>query len=93
LPDIELAEKRFGWVNLFSERENPIHQVSVKEFYLGKYSVTQEQWQAVMGNNPSYFSGNPQNPVEQVSWNDCQEFCQKLSQITGKTYRLPSEAE
>ncbi|MBJ7900338.1 MAG: SUMF1/EgtB/PvdO family nonheme iron enzyme [Cyanobacteria bacterium RI_101] len=73
--------------------EKPPHQVIIQEFYLGKYPVTQEQWQAVMGNNPSKFSDNPQNPVEQVSWNDCQEFCQKLSQMTDKTYRLPSEAE
>jgi formylglycine-generating enzyme required for sulfatase activity len=46
-----------------------------------------------MGNNPSYFKNNPQNPVEKVSWDDAQAFCQKLSQITGKTYRLPTEAE
>jgi len=55
--------------------------------------VTQAQYQAVMGTNPSYFKNNPQNPVEKVSWNDAQAFCQKLSQITGKTYRLPTEAE
>jgi formylglycine-generating enzyme required for sulfatase activity len=73
--------------------EKPPHPVTVQEFYLGKYPVTQEQWQAVMGNNPSKFSDTPQNPVERVSWNDCQEFCQKLSQMTGQTYRLPSEAE
>ncbi|MFN5513543.1 MAG: SUMF1/EgtB/PvdO family nonheme iron enzyme, partial [Cyanobacteriota bacterium] len=73
--------------------EKPPHQVTIQEFYLGKYPVTQEQWQAVMGKNPSKFSDNPQNPVEQVSWNECQEFCQKLSQMTGQTYRLPSEAE
>ncbi|MEB3190404.1 MAG: bifunctional serine/threonine-protein kinase/formylglycine-generating enzyme family protein, partial [Snowella sp.] len=82
-----------------TDNEKPIHQVNVKEFYLGRYPVTQEQWQTVMGNNPSHFRGNfwigfnPNHPVEQVSWNDCQEFCRKLSQITGKIYRLPSEAE
>ncbi|MBJ7900161.1 MAG: SUMF1/EgtB/PvdO family nonheme iron enzyme [Cyanobacteria bacterium RI_101] len=76
-----------------SDCEKPIHQVSVKEFYLGKYPVTQEQWQAVMGNNPSYFRDNSKNPVERVSWNACQNFCRKLSQIIGKIYRLPSEAE
>jgi formylglycine-generating enzyme required for sulfatase activity len=76
-----------------SDDEKPPHQVKVYSFAIGKYPVTQAQYQAVMGNNPSYFKNNPQNPVEQVSWNDAQAFCQKLSQITGKTYRLPTEAE
>jgi formylglycine-generating enzyme required for sulfatase activity len=73
--------------------EKPPHQVKVNSFAIGKYPVTQAQYQAVMGTNPSYFKNNPQNPVECVSWNDAQAFCQKLSQITGKTYRLPTEAE
>ncbi|GCL51223.1 serine/threonine protein kinase [Microcystis aeruginosa NIES-3804] len=73
--------------------EKPQHQVKVNSFAIGKYPVTQAQYQAVMGNNPSRFQNNPQNPVEMVSWNDAQAFCQKLSQITGKTYRLPTEAE
>ncbi|MCA2629525.1 MULTISPECIES: SUMF1/EgtB/PvdO family nonheme iron enzyme [unclassified Microcystis] len=73
--------------------EKPQHQVKVNSFAIGKYPVTQAQYQAVMGTNPSYFKNNPQNPVEQVNWNDAQAFCQKLSQITGKTYRLPTEAE
>ncbi|TRU66844.1 MAG: serine/threonine-protein kinase pkn1 [Microcystis viridis Mv_BB_P_19951000_S69D] len=78
-----------------SERDNekPPHQVKVNSFAIGKYPVTQAQYQAVMGTNPSHFKNNPQNPVEKVSWNDAQAFCQKLSQITGKTYRLPTEAE
>ncbi|NCR00804.1 MAG: SUMF1/EgtB/PvdO family nonheme iron enzyme [Microcystis aeruginosa L211-101] len=78
-----------------SERDNekPPHQVKVNSFAIGKYPITQAQYQAVMGNNPSRFKNNPQNPVEDVSWNDAQAFCQKLSQITGKTYRLPTEAE
>ncbi|NCS22727.1 MAG: SUMF1/EgtB/PvdO family nonheme iron enzyme, partial [Microcystis aeruginosa G11-06] len=78
-----------------SERDNekPPHQVKVNSFAIGKYPVTQAQYQAVMGNNPSHFKNNPQNPVERVSWNDAKAFCQKLSQITGKTYRLPTEAE
>ncbi|MDJ0507350.1 MAG: formylglycine-generating enzyme family protein [Nostocales cyanobacterium LE14-WE12] len=59
----------------------------------GKYPVTQAQYQAVMGTNPSYFKNNPQNPVEQVSFDDAQAFCQKLSQLTGKNYRLPTELE
>ncbi|WP_242030278.1 formylglycine-generating enzyme family protein, partial [Microcystis wesenbergii] len=73
--------------------EKPQHQVKINSFAIGKYPVTQAQYQAVMGTNPSHFSNNPQNPVEKVSWDDAQAFCQKLSQITGKTYRLPTEAE
>jgi formylglycine-generating enzyme required for sulfatase activity len=73
--------------------EKPPHQVKVNSFAIGKYPITQVQYEAVMGNNPSHFKNNPQNPVESVSWNDAQAFCQKLSQITGKTYRLPTEAE
>jgi formylglycine-generating enzyme required for sulfatase activity len=73
--------------------EKPQHQVKVNSFAIGKYPVTQAQYEAVMGKNPSWFQNNPQNPVEKVSWNDAQAFCQKLSQITGKTYRLPTEAE
>ena len=59
--------------------EKPQHRVRItKPFYLGKYLVTQEQWEAVMGNNPSHFKG-PKNPVEQVSWDDCQQFLGKLN--------------
>jgi formylglycine-generating enzyme required for sulfatase activity len=76
-----------------SDSEKPQHQVKVNSFAIGKYPVTQAQYEAVMGTNPSYFKNNPQNPVESVSWEDAQAFCQKLSQITGKTYRLPTEAE
>jgi formylglycine-generating enzyme required for sulfatase activity/tRNA A-37 threonylcarbamoyl transferase component Bud32 len=72
--------------------EGPQHYVNVPEFFMGKYTVTQAQWQAVMGNNPSYFKGK-NRPVERVSWNDATEFCQKLSKKTGRDYRLPSEAE
>ncbi|MCC3404707.1 MAG: formylglycine-generating enzyme family protein [Microcoleus sp. PH2017_10_PVI_O_A] len=74
------------------EHERPQHQVTVPTFYAGKYPITQEQWQAVMGNNPSEFKG-AQLPVEKVTWNDAVNFCQKLSEKTGKNYRLPSEAE
>ena len=79
--------------------QKPQHQVKVNSFAIGKYPVTQAQYEAVMGTNPSHFKNNswfqnnPQNPVENVSWNYAQAFCQKLSQITGKTYRLPTEAE
>ncbi|GAL94652.1 SUMF1/EgtB/PvdO family nonheme iron enzyme [Microcystis aeruginosa] len=75
------------------ESEKPPHQVKLNSFAIGKYPVTQAQYQAVMGTNPSKFQNNPQNPVERVSCNDAKAFCQKLSQITGKTYRLPTEAE
>ena len=70
----------------------PSHSVSIKTFFISKHLITQEQYQAVMGTNPSYFKG-AKCPVEQVSWNDAVEFCKKLSQQTGKNYRLPSEAE
>jgi len=73
--------------------EKPQHQVKLKSFSIGQYPVTQEQYQAVMGNNSSNFKNNPKNPVEMVSWNEAQEFCKKLSQLTGKKYRLPTEAE
>ncbi len=72
--------------------EQPQHSVSIPPFFLGKYPITQEQWQAVMGNNPSSFKG-AKRPVENVSWDDAVAFCQRLSQKTGNTYRLPSEAE
>ncbi|MGI9065298.1 MAG: protein kinase domain-containing protein [Pyrinomonadaceae bacterium] len=74
--------------------EKPVHQVTINySFYMGKYEVTQAQWQAVMGRNPSSFKCS-NCPVEQVSWNDAQEFIRKLNQINdGYTYRLPSEAE
>jgi eukaryotic-like serine/threonine-protein kinase len=73
--------------------ESPQHQVSVSEFYLGQTLVTQAQWLAIMGNNPAYSQGNEKLPVEKVSWLDAMDFCHELSQKTGKTYRLPSEAE
>lgn len=72
--------------------EHPQHQVTVRSFYMGKYEVTQAQYQAVMGTNPSHFKGD-NLPIENLSWNDAVEFCRKLSQMTGREYRLPSEAE
>ena len=72
--------------------EGPQHQVTVPSFFMGKYPLTQAQYQAILGSNPSYFKGN-NRPVETVSWDDAVLFCQKLSQRTGKSYRLPSEAE
>ncbi|WP_321416515.1 SUMF1/EgtB/PvdO family nonheme iron enzyme [uncultured Methanomethylovorans sp.] len=74
--------------------EQPAHKVKIsKPFYLGKYPVTQKEWKAVMGSNPSYYKGD-NGPVEQVSWNDVQEFVRKLNSKEGnEKYRLPSEAE
>ena len=74
--------------------EKPIHPVAIKRFALGKYEVTQGQWRAVMGSNPSRFTKCGDNcPVEKVSWDDIQQYIQKLNQQTGQQYRLPSEAE
>jgi formylglycine-generating enzyme required for sulfatase activity len=78
------------------DNETPQRTVNISPFFMGKYPVTQAQYQALMGNNPSHFKGffkSKQLPVEQVTWDDAVEFCRKLSQKTGKTYRLPSEAE
>jgi eukaryotic-like serine/threonine-protein kinase len=75
-----------------SNDEGPQHQVTIQPFYLGKFEVTQAQYEAIMGSNPSNFKG-ANRPVEKVSWNDAVEFCKRLSQKTGRTYRLPSEAE
>ena len=73
--------------------EKPAHQVTLtNDYYIGKYEVTQALWKAVMGNNPSRFKGD-NLPVEWVSWDDCQEFISKLNNITGKKFRLPTEAE
>lgn len=72
--------------------EKPAHVVTVTSFYIGRYEVTQEEWQAVMGNNPSNSKG-AKRPVENVSWNDCQEFISRLNNMTGKKFRLPTEAE
>ena len=70
------------------------HKVTLtKGFYMGVYTVTQEQWQAVMGKNPSKFKGEKNLPVETVSWDDCQEFVKKLRGKDKKLYRLPTEAE
>jgi formylglycine-generating enzyme required for sulfatase activity len=74
--------------------EGPQRWVDVPRFALGKYEVTQGEWLAVMGSNPSHFSRCGMNcPVENVSWNDAQEYVRRLSQRTGQSYRLPSEAE
>jgi formylglycine-generating enzyme required for sulfatase activity len=74
--------------------EKPIHEVCVSDFFIGKYEVTQRQWKAIMGDNPSLFKDCGDScPVERVSWNDVQKFTQQLNQKTGKPFRLPTEAE
>jgi formylglycine-generating enzyme required for sulfatase activity len=75
-----------------SDYEKPQHRVTIEPFYMGKYPVTQRQWQAVMGNNPSYYKGE-NRPVENISWHEAVEFFQRLSKITGIQFHLPSEAQ
>ena len=75
------------------DSEKPVHRVTLtNNYYIGKYEVTQALWQAVMGSNPSGFKGD-NLPVEEVSWNECQDFISKLNAMTGKRFRLPTEAE
>ena len=80
---------------IVQDNEKPVHTVHITQpFYMGKYEVTQGQWQVVMGNNPSSFTGDPNWPVENVSWNDVQEFIRRLNaRAGGTTFRLPTEAE
>ncbi len=75
------------------DREKPVHSVTLSDYYIGETEVTQELWEAVMGSNPSRFTGNNQRPVDNVSWNDCQEFIKELNRLMGKKFRLPTEAE
>ena len=92
---LELVKVIAGSFNMGNNEyvnEQPIHRVNLREFLIGKYPVTQAQYQAVIGKNPSQFKGE-QNPVEAVSWHNAMEFCQKLSQKTGHQLRLPTEAE
>jgi formylglycine-generating enzyme len=99
-PEIEMVFVKGGCFQMgdtFGDgqpNEKPVHEVCVQDFYIAKYVVTQRQWQAVMGNNPSYFKDCGYNcPVEQVSWDDAQEFIRKLNEMTGKEFRLSTEAE
>jgi formylglycine-generating enzyme required for sulfatase activity len=97
-PDIEIVYVKGGCYQMgdtFGDgepNERPVHQVCVDDFYIGKYLVTQAQWQAVMETNLSKFTG-ARRPVEEVSWDDAQKFIAKLKQLTGRRYRLPTEAE
>ena len=72
--------------------EKPVHEVTLSDYYMGKYEVRQSEWEAVMGNNPSYFKG-ADLPVEQVSWEDCHEFIGRLNALTGLNFKLPTEAQ
>ncbi|WOZ80504.1 formylglycine-generating enzyme family protein [Segatella hominis] len=75
------------------DNEKPVHQVTLtNDYYMGMYEVPQALWEAVMGSNPSEYKGD-NLPVEMVSWNDCQEFISKLNSLTGRKFRLPTEAE
>lgn len=81
-----------GGVYTMGNEEIGTKKVAVKGFYMGETEVTQSLWKELMGNNPSHFKGD-NLPVESVSWDDCQEFIQKLNAKTGKKFRLPTEAE
>jgi formylglycine-generating enzyme required for sulfatase activity len=92
---LELVKVAAGSFNMGSneyDSEKPIHRVNLREFMISKYPVTQAQYQAVIGKNPSHFKGN-QNPVEKVSWHDAVKFCEKLAQKTREKVRLPTEVE
>ncbi|MBF0108379.1 MAG: formylglycine-generating enzyme family protein [Magnetococcales bacterium] len=102
-PDMEFVQIPPGCFQMGSPKtdkdrdddEGPVHKVCVDAFWMGRYEVTQKQWKAVMGTNPSYFAScGDECPVEQVSWEDAQDFIRKLDkQQDGCTYRLPTEAE
>ncbi|HAN75347.1 MAG TPA: hypothetical protein DDZ60_11780 [Planktothrix sp. UBA10369] len=101
-PLLQLLKIRRGNFTMGSPPEENGHQESeqpqfvvtfAKPFYMSRHPITQEQWEAVMGNNPSTFEGERDLPVETVSWNDANKFCEVLSQKTGRKYRLPSESE
>ena len=74
------------------ESPEPVHEVTLSSYSIGQTEVTQKLWTAVMGYNPSYFI-NPQGPIENMSWDECQEFISRLSELTGLHFRLPTEAE
>lgn len=97
VPEIEMVRIEAGSFTMGSTNgdsdEKPSHQVTIsRPFYIGEYEVTQAEWRAVMGSNPSNFKGD-NLPVEQVSWEDCQEFIRRLNAKTGGGWRLPTEAE
>ena len=77
----------------YQSNETPVNRVHLSSYYISQTEVTQELWREVMGTNPSYFLGDVQRPVEKVSWNDCQTFLTRLNELTGKNFRLLTEAE
>jgi formylglycine-generating enzyme required for sulfatase activity len=89
---VEGGQFLMGSVDGKSDKK-PMHRVQLPHYYIGKYEVTQKLWQEIMGNNPSNFKGCLECPVENVSWEDVKQFLQKLSVVTGKSFRLPTEAE
>ncbi len=97
LGDIEMVFVQGGTFQMGSNNgqscEKPVHSVSLSNFYIGKTEVTQKQWRDIMNNDPSYFKNCDNCPVENITWNDIQDFIQKLNQKTGNNFRLPTEAE
>lgn len=92
--DLAVVPVKGGCFKMGAAEDKNLHEVCVSDFAIGKYEVTQGQWQEIMGNNPSRYSACGSNcPVDQVSWNDIQEFIAKLNSKSGKQYRLPTEAE
>ena len=99
IPEIEMVDVEGGTFTMGLDEgeaehlyETPKHEVTLSDFRIGKYEVTQELWEAVMGENPSISKGD-KLPVENISWYDIQVFIKKLNKLTGKKYRLPTEAE
>ena len=94
--NFDMVEVKGGLFEMGSDSgekdEKPLHKVEICDFLIGKTEITQAQWKIIMGNNPSFFKGD-NLPVEQVNWEDVQLFIKKLNQLTGKDFRLPSEAE
>ena len=91
--EVEGGKYLMGDDNSLNANEKPAHKETISTFQIGKTEVTQELWQAVMGSNPSNFTGEANLPVEKVSWTDCNTFIAKLNELTGKNFRLPTEAE
>ena len=75
-----------------NSKEKPVHEVTLSDYYMGKYEVRQSEWEVVMGSNPSRFKGEDL-PVEGVSWSDCHEFIGRLNALTGLNFKLPTEAQ
>jgi formylglycine-generating enzyme required for sulfatase activity len=89
---VDIPAGSFSMGSADYDDEKPIHKVNLKAFKIGKYPITQKQYQSVMGNNPSNFKGD-NLPVEKVSWDDAIAFCKKISKTTGQKLSLPSEAQ